>query len=641
MVSTCFLQSQSRHGANLVAPSLPMVRSSSRAHVFLTVAVLPAMFGGWACRALGRLPAPLYHPVVTRQVPPGQSLLVKAALALESQKCQADLAAGNRSPADLGLAQPCAGRGSLSTRSSWPRAGAWYALSRRSQGKGISSSSAGASTGGASSESITHLAFCATWAGYPVRGLLRQHGAIARSQRWAVVEQDRQAAASGSPDRIDYSTTPAQILHPSKLQRGKSQVSFRDVFRVWKLEIQKPDFSARHAAKAIRLLPKCSFHSFKGEHPVLTSLLDRTKDLLSQGLASGDEVADMLGAAARLRTRLPQLQAALVPELLAVLSQVITGMSLESMSKLILASNDLKDVAPELSRALPECLATIAEQVHNVPTDDLPQMVLIVASLQAPGSSEGAQRGDSEGGAAANASKVVPVSGLLTALSVEVRRRIKDFALPQLASVTWGLVVGGALGPRVRDSISKVVAERASTWSRKELDPDLWRIVCAFARAGARDARLQRTIARIALRETLASIDTWGIAAMAWSYEELHQQGDGLSDFRRHLAAEVELRGLAVDQVKLSRLGPDGGGDPELAALWRRLGSREPKGPVAGGWQIAPRPMQLIHRVAVEEEHLATSSLRSDWADEDQLWLAEAAQAEPGARQPLVREDDC
>ena len=47
----------------------------------------------------------------------------------------------------------------------------------------------------------------------------------------------------------------------------------------------------------------------------------------------------------------------------------------------------------------------------------------------------------------------------------------------------------------------------------------------------------------------------------------------------------MALRGLTPEQVELSRLGPEGGGDPELAAFWRSGEPREGKRRVL----LAPR----------------------------------------------------
>jgi len=371
----------------------------------------------------------------------------------------------------------------------------------------------------------------------------------------------------------NHQDAPVFILHPSRVKKGHQMAPYHNVFKVWRREISKPDFNIKHAAKAVRLLPNCRFIGFDASDKVWVNLMNRSRELLTAGGVGGREVAAMVWAAATLRVELPQLQEALLPSLLPLVSQTIGDMDVEDLGKLVRAASQLRDVAPELWEVLPLHLELLAEKAATLKDEDLVEVSELIATMPEDCRSR---------------------AQALQALAQDVLRRIEDFTLPLLARALPIFVrtpVGvtetrSDLEEELWEATSTFVARQARFWNKKDVEPHLWLVAVHFARHRRRDASVLRAVARRALRDELARLSGWGLSALLWSYEELATPRDGLADFRRHLWYEAELRGLPTERLAASSLGPDGGGNQVLRDLWAGFGPRQAEQlPL-----LAPRP---------------------------------------------------
>lgn len=380
----------------------------------------------------------------------------------------------------------------------------------------------------------------------------------------------RDPGAPGWRGRSPRRPEQAVIRHPCRLQRGRPRARWQDVFKAWKGEILKPDFSIMHAAKAVRLLPKCSFASMPPDEPVFASLMKRTRELLSEGGSIEQQVGEMLRATAALRDDLPQLQEELLPSLVPLIPGTMGHMNAADLSNLVLAGVNLRDTVPGFWSSLAAQIDVLTEKAAGVPSRALVDLVAALGSVPA---------GDGK------------LGRLVAALRQQTLGRLHGFKLPELGKLLWGFGAHDAVDAELQAEVTAMVAEKApKLWNRRDIDPELMRIACVYAKLGIRDIVLLKVIARRALQEHLATLSTWGIAALAWSYAELAEPEDGLSDFRRHLGREVALRGLGEEHIRQSRLGPDGGGDAALQALWRDWAPRQARKPL----RIAPRPPPRI-----------------------------------------------
>jgi len=351
---------------------------------------------------------------------------------------------------------------------------------------------------------------------------------------------------------IDITKRPVQLLHPSKVQKGRPRARWQDTFRVWRREIPKPDFNILHAAKAVRLLPKLTFANMPADQPVFLNLMNQTKRLLKQGEAGGQEVGAMIRACAALRTDLPQLQAELLPLLVPLVPETISDMTAMDLTNLVLASAELReDDLPDLWEVMPSQLGVIADGAGEIEIKDIPALLALIRKMP-----------DEEGKA----------TRAMEALQHQAVEKLPDFSLPQLASLIWGLE--DDIERRLLTAVSSRVANRTATWNYKEVHPDLWRLVCAYGKLGVHEAPVLKAVARRALREGLDGLSGWGLAALVWAYSKLENASDGLADFRRHLDREVELREMSEELISQSYLGPDGGGNATLRRLWAAHPSR-------------------------------------------------------------------
>mmetsp|Transcript_65316 Transcript_65316/g.142303 ORF Transcript_65316/g.142303 Transcript_65316/m.142303 type:complete len:445 (+) Transcript_65316:48-1382(+) len=353
---------------------------------------------------------------------------------------------------------------------------------------------------------------------------------------------------------VDFRDRPVKITNPARVKRGSNQPPYTVVFKTWKDEIQKPDFSIVHAEKAIRFLEKVNLTSFQEDDLVFANLVNRTRALLMTGEASSREVVSILWSSTRLLSELPHLYQALGPLLIQEVERRKEEIALPDFMKLVQAADGLREEAPELWDEVNSCIPGLAERADEFSTVEL---VNIASAC-----------GDSQ---------------LLQVAQRSVIENAEDLKPPELANFLFSLMSSPEIAEA--EELNNVVSRQVRLWKKADIDPHLWRIVVAFARGGACGRQLAKAVARSAMREGLGTLRGWGIAALAWAYRELETPGDGLASFRRHVSVEVELRGFNETQIESSSLGPDGGGNQELCAMWASLGPRLERTPI-----IAPAP---------------------------------------------------
>lgn len=364
--------------------------------------------------------------------------------------------------------------------------------------------------------------------------------------------------------------TPVRIMHPSYYQQKRPRPRFQDVFRGWAVELTKPDFNLQHAAKAVRFLPKLNFSGFTAEDPFFVALMDRCTKLLCEGNVSGKDISDMLSASALLRHQLPQLQEKLLPQLLNLSLQELDQGDWRVLVRFTVAARELQDGAQDLWTQLPRHLRAIADKAQVIATEDFPKL----------------------GSALANMPLDIPeVQSTLEELQAEAFRRLVDLDLPGIVMMLSAFSSArGNLSPELLDKASNVVLEKIAMKPTTLVDPELAKMVHAYAVLDVRNAALLKGVARTAIRQGLAMMGAWSVAALSWSYNKLAAPGDGLADFRRLVGDEVRLRGLSHDEVACSRHGPDGNGNHTLHRFWESRGPREHQRPLF----IAPRPIGVL-----------------------------------------------
>ncbi|CAE7384649.1 unnamed protein product, partial [Symbiodinium natans] len=402
--------------------------------------------------------------------------------------------------------------------------------------------------------------------------------------------------------RPDVSGRPVQILHPSKVMRGRSKARWQDVFRVWEREIPKPDFAIHHAAKAVRLLPKVNFRGLpteeEGSHPVLQHLLRRTQELLqldnctvavSEGISAGrnrreglcaEDVAAMIRAAESLATRLPQLQKDLVPSLQEKVQAAVTRLSDKDVISILLAGSweSVPEVwAQFLGRLRPDL-------ADSVSMEDLPSLVRLLTGMPDTVAAARGERSNSQS------------AELLLTLREQVSAVAPMMSLSDLADCFWCLADVNLVTKSLRRAVTERVAQQAPKWRRKDYEPSLWQLVHAYAKMQVKDPAMWKAAARTALREDLATHTNWAIAVLQWSYAQLEDHEDDLGQFRLRLGAEAARRQLSREAP------PEWSQDLGEEWLERRV-ERRPH-------QIAPRPLRLLQRLSREEDARRAGELR-------------------------------
>ncbi|CAJ1399611.1 unnamed protein product [Effrenium voratum] len=422
--------------------------------------------------------------------------------------------------------------------------------------------------------------------------------------------------------RRDVSGLPAQILHPSKVQRGRPQPRWQDVFRVWEREIPKADFAIQHAAKAVRLLPKVSFKHMPRQQPVLMNLLNRTKEFLLDdnctmvvedplqpregrnhrvGLVTEDAAA-MMTAAVALKNVIPRLHGEVLPLLRCKVKHAVDSMSDKDVVRMLLSDGLQREVGiwkQLVARARPELMQVLELQDLAGLIQRFCSMPWVVAAAKAR----------YKGGRARPSGS----GDFLLNLRDQVAEFIEDMTLDDVGVSLWWLAEADLVDDELLKAASAfIVRKKAMRW--KDCDESLWRLACSFAKVGREDLALAllKATARAVLQEDLGMLTNWAVAAMTWSYTQLESRQDGLDAFRARLSSERQLRQITQEQVAESaHIHAEA-----MDEFWssRRIDTR----PLF----LAPRPVKLLQRMSAEadakraaEERKLTS--RQNWRELD------------------------
>ncbi|CAJ1397305.1 unnamed protein product [Effrenium voratum] len=136
-------------------------------------------------------------------------------------------------------------------------------------------------------------------------------------------------------------------------------------------------------------------------------------------------------------------------------------------------------------------------------------------------------------------------------------------ATPQeIANTCWGLALSHYHDAGYLQAVIQRVAEEAGQWKPRGAEMDLPSLLCALARLEASQHEDLLGVVAQKLSPMLAAMNSWGLCALAWSYQELDLNDDHLA-FRQTLDEELSRRGLSERDVDSSRLGPE---------RWRRDG---------------------------------------------------------------------
>lgn len=378
--------------------------------------------------------------------------------------------------------------------------------------------------------------------------------------------------------RVDYTKTPVQIIHPAKVQGGRAKCTYFHIFKYWRREIVKPDFAIQHASKAVRLLVKLDFKGMPDDWPELARLLNRTRTFLERGEGTPKDIAGMLWTAARLQEDVPEIQEALLPALAPMVPPMLPKMSAEELRNVFRAARELRQHAGAgLWARLPEHVDSFAGQAGSLNALEVHELAPALGDLLADGGHDG--------------------RGVPSELLAHVHAHFDEFwyKLPRLAEVLWHLLPHAPDRAALWREMSPGLVKQCRYWNSHDVDPHLWRLAMVHAKLGLGDTAFMKAVARRAMKEELATLSTWGIAALSWAFAESRSpKPDVLGAFRRLLGQEAARRSLDAALLDQSLLGPDGGGDRELRAVWEHYLPQAKEKEIL----VAPAPVKLLNAAA-------------------------------------------
>lgn len=154
--------------------------------------------------------------------------------------------------------------------------------------------------------------------------------------------------------------------------------------------------------------------------------------------------------------------------------------------------------------------------------------------------------------------------GLLHARASKLNERLPvilaaaSHATPQMSSQTcghacWGLALSQHKDPAFLNAVAARVSATVLSWTFMERNLDLPRVLCAFAKLQFPQEQLLQS-AQLSLELDICRVNSWGLCALAWSFQQL-DTADKFSSFQKKVLAEIRSRHLE-DSIERSQQGP-------------------------------------------------------------------------------------